>query len=173
MHNKLLAPELHAHYYTEYVLQTSMSACDLLYCRDHVFECSETNIPNIQKPFRNGWRVATPFEWIIIHLVSDKGALTFGTTTSNHACFPFPICWRSLPPAPVYYIYPYGLWKWLDRVLNKVLLFFSYWAVVLILNIPKPYKFAGPAECNKKSPSRSDHHVQNPKDQREQRATYI
>jgi len=66
--------------------------------------------------------------------------------------------------------YPYGLRKWLDRVLNKGLLFFSYWAVVLILNIPKPYNFAGPAECNKKSPSCSDHHVQNPKDQREQRA---
>jgi hypothetical protein len=46
--------------------------------------------------------------------------------------------------------YPYGLRKWLDRVLNKGLLFFSYWAVVLILNIPKPYNFAGPAECNKK-----------------------
>ena len=54
-----------------------------------------------------------------------------------------------LRPCITYYI---SIWapKWLDRVLNKGLLFFSYWAVVLILNIPKPYNFAGPAECNKK-----------------------
>lgn len=89
---------------TEYVLQTSMSVCDLLYCRDHVFECLETKIPIFKNHFKmvDGW--PTPFEWIIIHLMSDKGALTFVTTTSNHACFPFPICWRSLPHAPVYYI---------------------------------------------------------------------